>query len=379
MSLKRHIANHRSPVSEFLRTQFPNIRGLLADARKQVRQVSSIRQDAPVRWDIIGMALDYRIRYYFDVIPYHELVAYEGARRITDAQSGALTGELAYHWTGSNSDWIRIFDKTTGKVLWNYWPDLSKGRGSGNTSEETNSRAFELAARVTYGEVADQDSSDLPLKPEFRDFFHDLGRVTEGNSLIGKKLPASLEDDLNRHCVVLALLEEAIRTGNMDSDLATGRYNDANALLAIAEPHWIDDLRELSWKFYDEYNHLTARPFVLNPTFEGSGDVGGADADLIVDGSLIEMKCTIKKQIQPDSLRQILGYVLLDYSDKYQITGIGIYMARQGLLFQWDLEEALEVLCSGKPPTIAELRSQFKKLTGSLAENRKPVVWPRTK
>ena len=78
---------------------------------------------------------------------------------------------------------------------------------------------------------------------------------------------------------------------------------------------------------------------------------------MIVDGTLIDIKCTIKNEIQADWLRQVLGYVLLDHSDRYRITGIGIYMARQGLLFQWDLEEALEKLCPGTPPTIAELRA----------------------
>lgn len=376
MSLKRHITNRKSPVSEFLRTQFPNIRDLLADPRKQVRQVSPIRQNVPVRWDIVGMALDYRIRYYFDATPCEELAGYRGARLLTEAQTQPLLDELDFHWTGNRNDRISIFEKASGKVIGGYMPELNGGWCDSSLSEELGFKATVLGERVANSEIAHESTSGAPLMTEFRDFFSSLRRITKCNSPIGKKLSQHSEDELNCHCVVLALLEEAIRTGNMNSDLATRRYNDVNALLTIAEPHWIDDLRELSWEFYDEYGYLTARPFVLNPTFEGSGDVGGADADLIVDGNLIEIKCTIKNQIQPDWLRQILGYVLLDYSDRYQITGIGIYMARQGLLFQWGLEEALEILCSGTPPTIAELRSQFKKLTGSLAGNRKPVVLP---
>ena len=89
-------------------------------------------------------------------------------------------------------------------------------------------------------------------------------------------------------------------------------------------------MRKLSWKFYDDYNYLIALPHTLNPTFEGSRDVGGADADLVVNGTLIDIKTTVRPEIKPDWIRQLLGYVLLDYSVRHQIKAIGLYMARQG-------------------------------------------------
>ena len=90
---------------------------------------------------------------------------------------------------------------------------------------------------------------------------------------------------------------------------------------------------------------------------------------MIVDGTLIDIKCTSKNESQADWLRQVLGYVLLDYSDRYRITGIGIYMARQGLLFRWDLEEALEELCSGETPTIVELRARFREVISNTSNS----------
>jgi len=57
---------------------------------------------------------------------------------------------------------------------------------------------------------------------------------------------------------------------------------------------------------------------VLNPTFKGSTGIGGADADIIVDKTLIEFKCTAKadgRKLHEGAL-QLLGYVLLDYSDE---------------------------------------------------------------
>ena len=95
--------------------------------------------------------------------------------------------------------------------------------------------------------------------------------------------------------------------------------------------------------------------------------VDGADADLIVNGPLIEIKSTTPCAIRGDWLWQLLGYVLLDYSDQYRINSVGIYMARQGRLFTWDIEDAIRGLCSGEPPAIEELRTQFKELTYRLA------------
>ena len=129
--------------------------------------------------------------------------------------------------------------------------------------------------------------------------------------------------------------------------MIAGDSGNADSLIGIAESRWIDDLRELSWRFYDDFNHLLPLPHELNPTFDGSRDVGGADADLVVDGTLIDIKTTVEQRISNNWLWQLLGYVLLDYSDRYGINGIGLYLARQGILISWDLEEAIRGLCSG--------------------------------
>ena len=115
------------------------------------------------------------------------------------------------------------------------------------------------------------------------------------------------------------------------------------------------------------YNDLFGLPHVLNPTFEGSIDVGGADADLIVNGMLIDIKASVKQEIQSDWVRQLMGYLLLDYTDVYHINSIGLYMARQRILFQRDLGEAIEVLQAGNPMSIKELRGQFRAIANSVS------------
>ena len=377
MSLTSHLKDKNSPILQFLRTQFPNTRSFLAEARKQIRAAGTIVPDEDVPWGVVGMALDYRIRYYFGTTPREEFVAYKGARMLTDAQLIILPARLGYTWTGNVEDTIYIFDKRTGKTLLRYFPDIdgSFGASGPGIDDSLILEAHEFASRVVSGEIICSADDIVPLRNEYRDFFESLNDFLECNSPVGKRLEKAQEDTLNRYCVVLTLMEEVARIGiRPDSVLFSGDYNDAEALLAIAQPHWIDDLRELSWEFYDRHNHLLRLPHVLNPTFEGSIDVGGADADLIVDGILIDIKTTKRQLIDLDSVRQVLGYVLLDYSDYHRIDSVGLYLARQGVLVQWSLEDIIKGLCSAKTTSIKELRSEFRQCIEDFQASRGDVI-----
>ncbi len=381
MSLTRHLEDKSSPVHQFLRTQFPNTQPFLADARKQVRGADSILpdEDPSYPWGTIGTALDYRIRYYFAITPREELVAYRGARRLTNAADVKFRFEKLGTFAGEPLDRSRIvpvetgeivtlFDRNTGKKIGLYMPkEDATVAFDQRTSHVEIIEAVQKAAEIRADGQLDEACL---LREGYIDFFSSLDALTRGASPVGKRLPRAEEDELNRHCVVLALMEEVSRTGGQYGRLATGEFTTADSLIAIAESHWIDDLRELSWNFYDGFDHLLTLPHVLNPHFEGSRDVGGADADLIVGGTLIDIKTrktTKKRSIDTDWLLQLLGYVLLDYSNRQSITRIGLYMARQGILISWDLEEAIQSLCSGRSSSIEELRGEFKEIAQSLS------------
>ena len=301
MSLGTHLRDRNSPVNRFIQEQFPNTKTapFLVDARKQMRASEAIRTpDADaLPWSTIGIAMDYRIRYYFDVTPVESLVAY-----YWDVYIGAPGGAPAY--------------------------------------------------------------GDLPYLAH--DFFHNLENFTNQCQPVARRLPAVEEDVLNRYCIVLALFDEVVRAGlSHNSPLSKERFNDAEDLLTVAETRWLDDMRHLSWRFYDGFSHLLEFPHILNPTFDGSPDVGGADADLIVDGALIDIKTTKNQRIDAYFIRELLGYTLLDYSDRYHIDSIGLYMSRQGILFKWSLDEVFGDLCPGPAPSIAELRGKFQELMDS--------------
>lgn len=101
----------------------------------------------------------------------------------------------------------------------------------------------------------------------------------------------------------------------------------------------------------------------LNPTFDGSALIGGADADLIVDGCLIEIKTTVKPETLPrDVLYQLLGYVLLDFTDKHGISSVGLYLSRQGEFVSWPLGELLARLTGIDSVDLPGLRRRFATL-----------------
>ena len=309
MSLTGHLKNKDSPIRQFLRTRFPNTRSFLADDRKRIREADTIRPREAVPWFTIGTALDYRIRYYFGLTPSDQLNAYRGARTLPVIHH-AREGDLE---------------------------------------------------NVGYD----------ALRADFDAFFGSLEELTKRNQTVGKKLTESDEDRLNRHCVVLALLEEVYRGGvRPESPLSTMESSNEEALLSLVLQEWISDLTRLSWAFYDGFNYLLPLDRVLNPEFDGSEDVGGADADLIVDGTLIDIKTTVEQRIRSEWIWQSLGYALLDYSDRYRIDAIGLYVARQGIFFKWDLRDAIRCLYAGEPPSIEELRSQFKELARSSRQER---------
>jgi hypothetical protein len=124
----------------------------------------------------------------------------------------------------------------------------------------------------------------------------------------------------------------------------------------------------LSRLFASHLPELARQPLFLNPIFAGSGEIGGADADLISDGCLIDVKTTVDpKFTRTRLLYQLLGYVLLDYDDAYAIRSVGVYLSRQGLLIRWQLADLLQTLLDGKRATLAELRASFREAVRAAA------------
>ena len=103
-------------------------------------------------------------------------------------------------------------------------------------------------------------------------FFASLNDVLEGLRPVGRRLKPPEEELLARYCTVLALFEEVFRAPIVHSPLFDQEYATVDALLAIAQPHWVDDLSNLSWRFHDKFSNQLNAEAILNPTFDGSID-----------------------------------------------------------------------------------------------------------
>ena len=93
----------------------------------------------------------------------------------------------------------------------------------------------------------------------------------------------------------------------------------------------------------------------FGPTFGiGSHWIGGADADIIDEGCLMDVKCVSKPSSATKLLRQVIAYAWLDVDNEHDLDSVGIYLARRGILWKIPLEDIAKH--SGK--TIGELRAQ---------------------
>lgn len=92
----------------------------------------------------------------------------------------------------------------------------------------------------------------------------------------------------------------------------------------------------------DESNCLSCTDSVLNPSFEEiSRLVGNADADVIIDNKLIDIKTTKNSTFKIDYWRQLVGYAVLidlyntlckDDNPYPEINTLGVYYSRHGVL-----------------------------------------------
>ena len=242
-------------------------------------------------WARTGTAFDYRARLYFQVTPSYELVAHEGALRLKEANS-------------------------TGERLDPYYID------------------------------------GVP-EPEFEEFFISLDVWLASHQTARTRLSEAEEDELNRYCVAMAMMDAMSRASEVREKLNACRHK----LLEIADDATLADMRKLSWRFFDEWEGegMFDKPFILAPKF----NVGGPTGDLIVDRCLYDIKTSKNAKITWNYLRQLIGYALMDYSDEYELDSIGLYMSRQGLTCKWDLDDVIKELAI-EPTTLIDLRTEFQ-------------------
>ena len=138
--------------------------------------------------------------------------------------------------------------------------------------------------------------------------------------------------DLFLSCLRLAHLDMVCRSGIIAE------------FFGIVDARDVEDMRCLTTVV--PWDHFRAQEVcVLNPCFGWASErVGGADADILVDDTLIELKTTKEASFSVgNALDQLIGYWALselagvDGAPNARIRQIGIYFARHGLLWRTPL------------------------------------------
>jgi hypothetical protein len=135
----------------------------------------------------------------------------------------------------------------------------------------------------------------------------------------------------------LAQIEELYRSG---------RYEDVMLLekLGVIDPQDIKDLRQLIKVMQPEL-FRAKKICVLNPIFGSASElVDGADGDIVIDDTMIEVKTIKNLELDRSYYNQLLGYFILSRIGRivgtpsgHSIKRLGIYFSRFGHLWLIDV------------------------------------------
>ncbi len=166
-------------------------------------------------------------------------------------------------------------------------------------------------------------SSNKPLHKKVENI------VSEAKKTYAQYLKSGkMSKKLFRASILLAQIDPILRAGFIDENL--GKVDDRD----------IKDLKKLV-SIIPQNLFKSKKLTILNPTFgKASILVGGADADLVIDNTLIEIKTTKDLKLRREWFHQIIGYYILSKiggiggaSSKHKISKLGIYFSRYGELY----------------------------------------------
>ncbi|MFE7503754.1 hypothetical protein [Promicromonospora sp. NPDC057488] len=177
-------------------------------------------------------------------------------------------------------------------------------------------------------------------------------------------------DDFLRAAWAVALCTEVYRTGRLMPGsplvaLVEQRRFTTEGLVALATDDALVELRALrevaGVRLHPRIED--ARAVAIGPRFKASA-LCSADADLIYDGTLLELKSHLGTKnrttgaradnLELHDLYQLIAYALFDKDDEYGLDTIGVYSARYGHFVSWPLQELLDTMAG----TTIDLRSE---------------------
>lgn len=309
VSATEEIRHSGSLISRFLRTEFPVLDDLGADFQAQLKDAETLMPKDPnpdYPWSLVGTAIDYRLRFLFEILPVTRLQAFRSAQWSFIADTGSALDE---------------------RVPFTYGPE---GRMS-----------------VSMPRV----SAELFIA--LRDF---LRRVRPAR----RSLSHNDKAWLCRYCAALALVDtkvtQKLRTGTHPlQTLPSGSTLDD--LFALIPKQAVVDIYTLSRRFQD----TAARTWMASSvTFDPHVWVGniGASPDVMVGDCLLDLKTTLRPRLERMWLDQLLLYALV-VSDRHRVQHLGFHLVRQARTVSWPMEDFVERAAGRSKVDIEQLSLQF--------------------
>jgi hypothetical protein len=145
-----------------------------------------------------------------------------------------------------------------------------------------------------------------------------------------------MSDELIESALLLATLDPIYRAGVGHEMIGTTDKND------------IQDLKNLI-SAVDSKLFTANKLCLVNPTFgSASALVGGADADLVIDDTIIDIKTVKNLSLDSNAFNQLLGYYVLHQiggvgtvNPKPNITKVSIYFSRYGYYHVMQLDKII--------------------------------------
>ena len=164
-----------------------------------------------------------------------------------------------------------------------------------------------------------------------------------------------MNDKVAQSAILLAQLDTYFRVGIIDNDFGIvddGDVADLRKLISLVHP---DSFR-------------AKELCLLNPTFgEASQLIGGADADLVIDNLLIDIKTTAKLEFKIEHFNEVIGYYTLyeiggipDAPVEPKIESLGVYYSRYAELYTFPVVAVIQ------PSKFPSFKEWFKEKAAQL-------------
>lgn len=154
-------------------------------------------------------------------------------------------------------------------------------------------------------------------------------------------------------------------------------HGDLNELaIALVDEPTLRDICALGRCVVEDHLSIgDATELHIGPTFAQSGALGGADADLIYDGTLLDLKSTSTARVLGRiELWQQLGYLFADTDDAYRIRQVSFSALRRRRSIFWPSQELIDLLAGRPSSPVEHWRHEFAGLLASCVSNRVVVA-----